>query len=132
MKWDTAKTMVPIPEINSTNQDIGIVFFGTSTDSALEAIDLMNQEGQEYDTLKLNAFPFNQDVENFISQHSTIIIIEQNRDAQMKTLIVNEMGTDPAKLLSVLNIDGMPITAQFIKQNIQSQLQTNNLKEQVQ
>lgn len=132
VKWNTAKTLVPKPEINNSSQTTGLIYFGTSTDSSAEAMDLMSAKGMNFDSMRIRAFPFNQEVEDFIKNHEKVIVIEQNRDAQMKSLLVNELGTSPDKILSVLNIDGMPITAQFIMQEIENQTQSSQLKEQVQ
>ncbi|CAN5357624.1 2-oxoacid:acceptor oxidoreductase subunit alpha [soil metagenome] len=120
VKWNTAKTMVPAPEsfqsgpLNTT----GLIFFGTSAFSAVEAIDILKDQGVYVDAMRLKAFPFSKEVEDFISSHSSIFVIEQNRDAQMRSLIILELGTDPNKLIPVLNYDGMPITADFIAHQI--------------
>jgi 2-oxoglutarate ferredoxin oxidoreductase subunit alpha len=113
-KWDTAKSMVPKAEIMNNNHSIGIVYYGTSSYAAQEAIDLLYKQNILVDTLCIKAFPFGQEVEDFISAHQTLFVIEQNRDAQMKTLLVNELHINPNKLNEILNIDGMPITASFI------------------
>ncbi|MCO7222887.1 2-oxoacid:acceptor oxidoreductase subunit alpha [Pleionea sp. CnH1-48] len=123
-KWETAKTMVPAPIANqSKNQSkVGVLFYGTSTHATLEAIDQMKQQGAIVDGLQLRAFPFNKDVEAFIDSHEQVFVVEQNRDAQMKTLLINELQTQPQKLLSILNYDGMPITADFITECMQQAL----------
>lgn len=113
-KWNTAKTLVPAPEVIDNNNPVGLLYFGTSSQSAEEALDLMQNDGFSYDSLRLKSFPFTNEVEAFIQKHQKIFVIEQNRDAQMRTLLMMELGTDPAKLISVLNYDGMPITAQDI------------------
>lgn len=123
-KWDTAKNTVPAPflyqkENASTN---GIVFFGTSTYSAEEAMDNMREADILFDAMRLRAFPFNKTVEDFIHSHEKIFIIEQNRDAQMRSLLINELNIDPNKLISVLNYDGMPITAYTIMIQISKNL----------
>lgn len=119
-KWDTAKTLVYKPEFYQTKNtsDIGLIFFGTTTDSALEAVDILAENGVKTDSMRLKSFPFQPEVQQFIEQHKTIFIIEQNRDAQMKKLLVNELETDPKRLKSVLHYDGTPVTADFIVQHI--------------
>ena len=77
-------------------------------------MDYLVEEGVNLDGLRIKAFPFNDTVERFINEHQCVFVVEQNRDAQMKTLLVNELAIDPARFVSVLNYDGMPITAQFI------------------
>lgn len=123
-KWNTAKDTVPAPyfyqkENLSSN---GIIFFGTSTYSAEEAMDNMRETNILFDAMRLRAFPFNKSVEDFIHSHEKIFIIEQNRDAQMRSLLINELNIDPNKLIPVLNYDGMPITAYTIMIQISKNL----------
>src|SRR5690606_27174827 len=116
VKWETAKTLVPAPHVYPGNKqvELGMVFFGTSTQSAEEALEKMAHKGIMMDALRLKAFPFNKQVEDFIASHQTVFVIEQNRDAQMRGLLILELQTDPAKLVPVLNYNGMPITAHDI------------------
>jgi 2-oxoglutarate ferredoxin oxidoreductase subunit alpha len=113
-KWDTAKTLVPKAEISSDNNSIGIIYYGTSAYAAKETEGLLKSQNIHIDKMCIKAFPFGTEVESFIQSHKTLFVIEQNRDAQIKSLLVNELQVDPHKLNEVLNIDGMPITAQFI------------------
>lgn len=119
-KWETARELVPAPEIMVDNESatVGMVYYGTSTDAALEAVDQLREQGITINTLRIKAFPFQQDVENFIRQHDLIYVVEQNRDAQMKTLLINELGLQPDQLVSVLHYDGLPITARIISSAI--------------
>lgn len=134
VKWETAKKMVPSPHLyQKTNQnELGLLFFGTSTQSAEEALDKMKNMGIVFDALRLKAFPFNREVEEFISTHRKIFVIEQNRDAQMRGLLILELQIDPAQLIPVLNFNGMPITAHDIVNKISQHLtqlksQTNDI-----
>jgi 2-oxoglutarate ferredoxin oxidoreductase subunit alpha len=68
--------------------------------------------------MRLRAFPFADAVADFIAAHDRVFVVEQNRDAQMKGLLVNECGIDPARLISVLHYDGTPLTARFIVREI--------------
>jgi 2-oxoglutarate ferredoxin oxidoreductase subunit alpha len=119
-KWNTAKDMVPAPQLikDKQNSEYGMIFFGTSQYATEEAMDLLKQEGIYMDALRIKAFPFNQAVEDFINSHEQVFVIEQNRDAQMKSLLMIELSADPNKLVSVLNYDGMPITADNILKQI--------------
>jgi 2-oxoglutarate ferredoxin oxidoreductase subunit alpha len=128
-KWNTAKSYVPAPEIYQAKNasKVGVIFYGTSMQSSLEALDILAEGGMTLDALRLRAFPFNSDVENFINSHDKVVVIEQNRDAQMRTLLINELETNPAKLLPVLNYDGMPITAEFIATEIRKLVPANNV-----
>lgn len=112
-KWNTAKEVVPQPELyqEENQHKDGILFFGTTTYSALEALDLLREDGIEMDAIRLLSFPFSKKVEDFVHAHERVFVIEQNRDAQMRTLLINELEVNPAKLIRVLNYDGMPITA---------------------
>ncbi len=123
-KWNTAKDYVPLPELyQEGNQSAqGVLFFGTSTYSALEALDLLKERGISLDALRVKAFPFHSSIYQFIQDHEQIFVIEQNRDAQFRSLLINELEIPPHKLTSVLNYDGMPITADKIMQEISSHL----------
>jgi len=119
-KWETAKSYVPAPEVTKAKEktDMGIIFFGTTRYSALEAMDLFEKEGVYLDALRIKAVPFNQTVEDFINSHEQVFVIEQNRDGQMRTVLMNELDADPKKLTAILNYDGMPITAATIMERI--------------
>lgn len=123
-KWDTAKNMVPAPELHGgkNQHENGILFFGTSTYAAQEAMDLLKEKGISVDALRIKSFPFNKTVEDFINSHERVFVIEQNRDAQMKSLLMIELQADPKKLISVLNYNGMPITADKILNDIEKSL----------
>ena len=119
-KWETAKACVPAPDIITSKggSKVGVIHFGTSMDATLEAVDYLDGEGLSIDSCRIRAFPFNQAVEDFIEQHETVFVVEQNRDAQMRSLLVNDCDIDPKHLIKVLSYDGMPITARFIEQKI--------------
>ena len=124
-KWDTAKNLVPKPEIKLADggSKIGVLCFGTSAQSTEEALDYLREDGLNADYIRLNAFPFTKEVEDFIESHELIFVVEQNRDAQMRSLIINELETNPKKLIKVLNYGGMPITARFICDKINEHTQ---------
>jgi 2-oxoglutarate ferredoxin oxidoreductase subunit alpha len=115
-KLETAKTLVPGPSFYQENNEseIGVIFFGTSRYAAEEALDIMRADGMKIDAMRLKAFPFSQDVADFIDAHKQVFVVEQNRDAQMRTLLINELEVNPKKLIRVLNFDGTPITADLI------------------
>ena len=123
-KWQTASELVPPPHFyqdSNTNAD-GVIFFGTSTYAAEEAIDLLAEEGIRLDAMRPRAFPFGRSFREFVESHNRIFVIEQNRDAQFRSLMTIELGTSPAKLISVLNYDGMPITADYIYRQIKGNI----------
>lgn len=119
-KWHTAKDMVPGPELfqKKNASKNGMIFFGTSNYAAQEAMDMLTERKIKMDALRLKSFPFNETVEKFINSHDRIFVIEQNRDAQLRSLMMIELGTNAAKLKPVLNYNGMPITAADIVSQI--------------
>lgn len=123
-KWETAKTYVPGPEFyQKKNQNaFGVIFFGTTTYAALEAQELLAEQGITLDAMRVKAFPFNEEVNKFIKKHERLYVVEQNRDAQFRSLLINEMDVNPAKLVPILNYDGFPITAETIRKQIYKNL----------
>ncbi len=129
-KFETAKSFVPAPHFYQKQNENkhSLIFYGTTTQSAEEAMDLLKEQGIEFDAMQLKSFPFNDEVNDFIEAHETVFVIEQNRDAQMRSLLINELEIHPKKLKKVLNFDGNPITADFIINQILSQLPKVYLK----
>lgn len=123
-KWNTAKEYVPAPQMyqEKNTSKYGMLFFGTSQYSAEEAIDLLKEQGIKTDAIRIKSFPFNKTVEDFIHSHDRVFVIEQNRDAQLKSMLMIELNANPEKLVSVLNYDGMPITANNIVGQISKNL----------
>jgi 2-oxoglutarate ferredoxin oxidoreductase subunit alpha len=123
-KWETAKTMVPAPQLyqQKSLSEYGILFFGTSTYAAEEAMDLLREQKVSVDAIRIKSFPFNKTVSDFIQSHKKVFVIEQNRDAQLRSLLMIELNADPNKLIPVLNYDGMPITADNILKQVSKQV----------
>lgn len=121
-KWETAKNYVPEPEIELNGSPFGVVYFGSSRYSVLEALDLLGKENLNFDVMQVKSFPFNDDVKKFMDSHELIFVVEQNRDAQFKSLLVNELEVSPRNICSVLHYDGMPITATTIIKQIKKEL----------
>ncbi|MFZ2005672.1 MAG: 2-oxoacid:acceptor oxidoreductase subunit alpha [Stellaceae bacterium] len=115
-KFDTAKRLVPQPEKRAAQQPtkFGVIYFGSTTVAMEEAFEALDARDVHLDALRLRGFPFADEVRDFIADHETVFVVEQNRDAQMRALIVNELEIDPAKLVPILHYDGTPITARFI------------------
>ncbi len=132
-KFNTAKDHVPAPELyqKANESSIGMIFYGTTTYAAIEAMDLFTEAGTSIDSLRVKGFPFNHEVESFIDSHDTVFVIEQNKDGQMRTLLINELQVNPAKLISVLNYDGFPISAQNIMSQINGHLSITNLMKEI-
>lgn len=119
-KWDTIKNYLPAPEWQNPEQenDMGLLYFGTSELSTLEAAEMLAEKGINLDLGRIRAFPFHTSVADFIQDHQKIFVVEQNRDAQMRSLLINELNVDPARLIPVLNYDGLPITGLMIHDKI--------------
>ncbi|GAA6139609.1 2-oxoacid:acceptor oxidoreductase subunit alpha [Arenicella sp. 4NH20-0111] len=127
VKWKTAPEYLPKPVVTARNNDtkIGVVHYGTSLEATHEALDQLKAAGHSANDIRILAFPFSSEVLDFIEQHDEIFVIEQNRDAQMKTLLVNELEIAPRSLKSVLQFNGDPISANFIRTSMEETLNTN-------
>jgi 2-oxoglutarate ferredoxin oxidoreductase subunit alpha len=123
-KFDTAATLVPQAV---TDRDVGnsagVIYFGTTAEVMPETLDALDAEGIELDALRVRAFPFTQRVYDFIAAHDTVFVVEQNRDGQLRAMLMIEGNIDPAKLVPVLHYDGMPVTAEILARNIRDYLQ---------
>ena len=119
-KFETAKSMVPQPvEItHDTPATVGVLYFGSTSPAMQEAMDNLQQRGLVIDAMRLRAFPFPESVMEFIHRHEKVFVVEQNRDGQLRSLLINEGQINPAKLIPVLHFDGTPITARFITKTI--------------
>ncbi|MEM7098285.1 MAG: 2-oxoacid:acceptor oxidoreductase subunit alpha [Pseudomonadota bacterium] len=127
VKWETAAQLVPAPEITSEGHSVGVIYFGTTALPIPEAIDQLAEEGIALDTCRIRAFPFNEDLEQFVNEHELVFVIEQNRDAQMRKLLINEKEFAPAKLIPITYYAGLSISADFIRQSISEYYQANKL-----
>ena len=125
-KFETAAGLVPAAEITPAATDadtlLGVAYFGTTAAAMEEALEALRGEGIALDAMRIRAFPFGREVFEFIARHATVFVVEQNRDAQMRTLLVNEGGVDPSSLVPVLHYDGLPITSTFIADTIRERL----------
>jgi 2-oxoglutarate/2-oxoacid ferredoxin oxidoreductase subunit alpha len=115
-KFNTAASLVPQPVLRNAAHKtrLGVIYFGSTSPAMTEALDTLTLAGIHLDALRLRAFPFPESVAQFIAAHEQVYVVEQNRDAQMHALLVNELDIDPANLVRVLHYDGTPITARFI------------------
>jgi 2-oxoglutarate ferredoxin oxidoreductase subunit alpha len=119
-KFDTARSLVPAPVLRKAPRKtrLGAIYFGSTSPAMDEALDLLVTGGIPLDAMRLRAFPFADEVGEFIAAHDEVFVVEQNRDGQMRTLLMNELDIDPHKLVPILHYDGTPITARFISQAI--------------
>ncbi len=115
-KFHTARTLLPRPveQRMADPTTLGAIYYGSTSPAMAEAHDILAEQGIVLDLLRVRGFPFHDDVHAFIDAHQQVFVVEQNRDAQLRTLLVNELEIDPARLVPVLHYDGTPITARFI------------------
>jgi 2-oxoglutarate ferredoxin oxidoreductase subunit alpha len=109
------------------NQNVGVIYYGTTAYPLPEAHDMLRQEGISFDTCRIKSFPFSDEVVSFVNSHEVVFIIEQNRDAQMRTLLINEEDFDPSKLVSVLYYAGLSMSANVIQEQISDYYEANKL-----
>jgi len=123
-KFDTAKRLVPQPIVRRTSHKTthGVIYFGSTSPSMSEALGALEQSGVHLDRLRVRAFPFPDSVKAFIEQHEQVFVVEQNRDAQLRSMLVNELQVDPSRLVPILHYDGTPITARFIVQAVRDRM----------
>jgi 2-oxoglutarate/2-oxoacid ferredoxin oxidoreductase subunit alpha len=116
-KHDTAATLVPKPELTIRDKSgkTGLIYFGANVHAVHEGLDLLEREGVKVNALRLKAFPFAREVIAFCAQHERVFVVEQNRDAQMRSLLMTEADVPGAKLIPTLSYDGMPMTAAFVR-----------------
>jgi 2-oxoglutarate/2-oxoacid ferredoxin oxidoreductase subunit alpha len=129
-KFETAKSLVPQPAVCAAKHKTkyGAIYYGSTSPSMQEALVALEEQGIHVDTLRLRAFPFPDAVEEFIASHELTFVVEQNRDAQMRILLMNELNLDPAKMMPILHFDGTPITARFITKEIAERVRVLNVE----
>ncbi|MBI1775882.1 MAG: 2-oxoacid:acceptor oxidoreductase subunit alpha [Proteobacteria bacterium] len=128
-KFETAKSLVPHPIIRpaAAPTRVGALYYGSTSPAMEEVLQILERQGVHLDTCRVRGFPFHDDIVDFIAAHERVFVVEQNRDGQLRTLVVNECGVDPAKLTPILHFDGTPITARFISAEIAQRLGALNL-----
>jgi 2-oxoglutarate ferredoxin oxidoreductase subunit alpha len=118
-KWDTAKKLVPRAVIDATaGSDVGIVSIGSCDGAIHEAMAVLKAQGVGVDYMRVRAFPFSEDVERFLAAHRLLFVVEQNRDAQFKSLLTLETSVEKSKLRSLLHYSGLPISSTFIVEGV--------------
>jgi 2-oxoglutarate ferredoxin oxidoreductase subunit alpha len=123
-KFETAKRLVPRPVKREAREQtrFGALYFGSTGAAMTEALEGLEERGIHLDTMRIRAFPFHDDILDFIAAHDRIFVVEQNRDAQLRTLLISEGDIDPAQLVPILHYDGTPVTARFIVKAIADML----------
>jgi 2-oxoglutarate ferredoxin oxidoreductase subunit alpha len=128
-KWETAKDLVPQPIEKRASRPtrFGVLYFGSTSPAMDEALAAFEAQGQHVDAMRLRAFPFPQSVMDFIAAHDKVFVVEQNRDGQLRSLLINEGNLDSARVVPILHYDGTPITARFIVAAVGSHLALSNV-----
>jgi 2-oxoglutarate/2-oxoacid ferredoxin oxidoreductase subunit alpha len=122
-KFTRAATLVPGAIIEGPgNREVGLVAVGSTDGAAREAMDILARRGIEVDYMRIRAFPFGRDVEAFLASHRTVFVVEQNRDAQLKSLLTLETPVEKAKLRSILHYSGLSISSQVIVDGVLAEL----------
>jgi 2-oxoglutarate ferredoxin oxidoreductase subunit alpha len=119
VKWETARDMVPVPEIAySKFNKRAILTVGSGDGAVKEALLRLKEKGTGLNYCRVKAFPFSHAVREFIDKHEVVYVVEQNRDAQLRSLLMLDLEADAKKLKPVLHYDGMPMAASFIVQKV--------------
>ena len=115
VKWETAREKVPEPEIvYSKFNTAAILTVGSGDAACKEAMDRLSEQNIGLNYLRVRAFPFSDSVREFIDQHEVIYVVEQNRDAQLRSMLMLDLDADPKKLKPLLHYNGIPINAGFV------------------
>ena len=124
-KFETAKRLLPAPVRRAAAEptQFGAIYFGSTAPAMAEALEALDARGVHLDTLRVRAYPFHDDVLDFVAAHDRVFVVEQNRDAQLRSLLVNDGDIDPARLVPILHYDGTPVTARFIVKAIGDMLE---------
>ncbi|HWZ63261.1 MAG TPA: 2-oxoacid:acceptor oxidoreductase subunit alpha [Steroidobacteraceae bacterium] len=123
-KWATAKRLVPRAVIDATaGARVGIVSIGSCDGAVHEALDVLKARGVALDYMRVRSFPFTEDVERFLAAHELLFVVEQNRDAQLRSLLTLETAVEKSKLRSLLHYSGLPISSHFIVEGVLAELE---------
>jgi len=128
-KFETAKDLVPRPVVRKAGKGsrFGVIYYGSTATAMDEAIAILEREAMQVDAMRVRGFPFHDEVIDFVGAHDHTFVVEQNRDGQLRTLLVAEGMVSPEKLTPVLHYDGTPITARFIRGEIAQRLKAFNV-----
>lgn len=126
-KWETIRGLMPPAEVEDRNGRAGIMYYGTTTTPMKESLALLDTNGIVLNTLRIRSYPFGPEVIEFIDSHDRIFLVEQNRDAQMKALLLLDLEIDVEKFTSVLYYGGFSISADYIVESILEHYRVNKL-----
>ncbi len=126
-KFATAAKLMPKPVVRRAGgpTKLAVLNFGSTEAAVREALDMLKSDGYELNAIRIKAFPFTDEVKAFLAEHDRVFVVEQNRDAQMRSLLMLEAGVPAEKLVPVLSYDGMPLSADFVRARIQQAIEGN-------
>lgn len=124
VKWETIRNSVPAAKLRKAKQPtrLGLIAFGSSDGAVNEAMDELAVDGMHLDYLRVRAFPFGDEVAEFIATHDTVLVVEQNRDAQLRSLLLTELEAPAQKLVPVLHYNGMPLPSRAVVAAVRAHL----------
>lgn len=122
LKFKTAANAVPKPIVASTGNDVGVIAIGGTNGAVTEAVAHLKDQGITVDYMRIRGFPFGDEVVEFLENHERIFVVEQNRDAQLRSMLMIETNTNPNKLLSILDYAGLPLTANVVVDAVAGQM----------
>jgi 2-oxoglutarate ferredoxin oxidoreductase subunit alpha len=123
VKWETARTLLPESEIRySKFNKAAILTLGSGDGACKEALDRLEQQNVNLNYCRVKSFPFTEDVRDFIDKHEVIYVVEQNRDGQLRTLLIEDIDADQRKLVSLLHYDGVPMNAGFVVRGVLNEI----------
>jgi len=119
-KLDGAPNYLPAPVLQpaSSPTTTGVIAYGSSHEAVREALAMLAEDGRAIDYLRVRSFPFGRDVQQFLDAHEQVFVVEQNRDGQMRTLLLNELDVEKSKMVPILHFDGMPITSKTVAERM--------------
>jgi len=113
---------VPHPIVDGTGSEIGIVSLGSGDSAIHEALAVLRGRGVAIDYLRVRAFPFGEEVERFLADHRLLFVVEQNRDAQLRSLLTLETAVEKSKMRSLLHYSGLPVSSRFIVEGVLAEI----------
>ena len=125
IKWETARGLMPKPVLRKASREtsFGVIAYGSSDGAVNEALDTLAEDGFHADYLRIRAFPFSEEVLEFLADHHTIFVVEQNRDAQLRSLLIIETPADDENLVKVLHYNGMPIPSNCLVESVRKHIE---------
>jgi 2-oxoglutarate ferredoxin oxidoreductase subunit alpha len=132
-KFETARSLLPRPVLKKASRPAraGVIYYGSTASAMHEAAELLAEQGFDIDLMRVRAFPLSAEIAEFVNAHHQVFVVEQNRDAQMRTLMASDLGIDPARLTSILHYGGTPITARFIVEDIAARIEKPVIRKRI-